>query len=211
LKTVLFLKQYSFYMYRVLSILLCLGLISPGFAQKVSVDISACRAMMDVVDALKGGKTKEEVSRQLDSILTTEPFVVMFRHYNRPFRPDHLPPGVFKRMILSLRYPEAYTAGEKERADQMLVYWKRFYERPEYYRKSIVQLQGTNLQQLISGGVRYAQSWLPPGMDIPSFILLHHPQRRQRGVCHRQRAGPRLFSTVPRFGHRASATKRDGR
>jgi hypothetical protein len=140
-----------------------------GFPQKVSVDLSSCSAMMNIIDDLRKGQSKNEVSKHLDSILNTRPMVVMFKHYNRPYRPDHLPKDVFKRMILSLRYPEEYKLGEKERADQMLDYWKLFYERPDFYRKSVIQLQQADLEYLINKAVQYAQNWLPLTMKIPGF------------------------------------------
>lgn len=153
----------------VLRIILFLLIAMNGFSQKVSVDISSCQAMMNVIDELKSGRGKDQVSKELDSIFKTRPFVIMFDHYNRPYRPDHLPIDVFKRMILSVKYPDEYKKGEKERADQMLVFWKLFYERPDFYRRSISQLQESSLDQLINEGIQYAQSWLPPGMKIPDF------------------------------------------
>lgn len=140
-----------------------------SLSQKVAVDISSCSAMKNIIDELENGQIKNVISKHLDSILNTKTFIVMYKHYNRPYRQDHLPKDVFKRMILSLKYPEEYKEGEKERADQMRVYWKLFYERPEFYRKSVIQLQQTNLKYLINKGVQYAQSWLPSNMKIPDF------------------------------------------
>lgn len=125
-------------------------------AQNVEVDVSACYRMGNVLKAMKNGKSKAEVSVTLDSVLDTRPYKTMFRHYNRPFRPNHLPTSVFKRMILSLQFTNEYSPGENQRADQMLALWTEFYKDLPLFQKNLQQLKTANLATLINEGVNYA-------------------------------------------------------
>src|SRR6185369_10417267 len=128
-------------------------------ALPAQVDISACRGMYDVLEAMRSGASRETVSARLDALLQTRPYQVMFRHYNRSWRPNHLPPDVFKRMILSLQFPDAYHAGENERADTMRTRWTKFYPDLAAYESQLRQLSSAYLPRLIADGVRYAQGW----------------------------------------------------
>ena len=140
-------------------------------ALPAQVDISACRGMYDVLEAMRSGASRETVSARLDALLQTRPYQVMFRHYNRSWRPNHLPPDVFKRMILSLQFPDAYHAGENERADTMRTRWTKFYPDLAAYESQLRQLSSADLPRLIADGVRYAQGWLPDGWTIPDFYF----------------------------------------
>jgi hypothetical protein len=143
----------------------------PMHSQEVEVDISACRAMFEIVKAMRDGVPRATVEKRLDAVLETRPYRVMFAHYNRSWRPNHLPEAVFKRMILSLRFEGAYAAGENTRADAMRVHWKRYYDDPALFEKRLLQLESAPLRRLINDGVRYAQSWLPPEWTIPGFYF----------------------------------------
>ena len=140
-------------------------------AGPVQVDVSACREMLDVLKAMRNGASQAGVSARLDRLLQSKPYRAMFRHYNRSWRPNHLPPDVFKRMILSLQYPGVYTPGENERADTMRGRWTKFYPDLAPYEKQLAQLEAADLERLIDDGVRYAQGWLPPAWTIPDFYF----------------------------------------
>ena len=145
------------------------------FSQKVEVDYSACRAMMLFIHYLKQENNREKLSAKLDSILQTRPYQTMFRHYNRPYRPNHLPVDVFKRMIMSLKFADLYNKGENERADDMLKLWKKFYTNTALYKKNLRQIELSNLNVIIQEGIRHAQHWLPGSMKIPDFYFFIHP------------------------------------
>ena len=143
----------------------------PLGAQEVEVDISACQGMYAVLKTMHDGAPKEQVSGMLDTLLDTRPYQVMFKHYNRSWRPNHLPKPVFKRMILSLRFPKEYSAGENERADTMRTRWTKYYPGLSVYETQLRQLEAADLHKLINDGVRFAQSWLPPEWKIPNFYF----------------------------------------
>ncbi len=149
--------------------ILVASLSVPGAAQDVRVDISACRGMYEVLKAMRDGLPRDQVSRMLDGLLATPPYQVMFKHYNRSWRPNHLPEAVFKRMILSLRFEGEYSSGENERADAMRARWTAYYPDLSAYESQLRQLESADLPRLIKNGVRYAQSWLPRGWKIPGF------------------------------------------
>ena len=151
--------------------LVCAFSSVPLPAQKVEVDISACRGMYAVLKAMHDGAPKEKVSSLLDTLLDTRPYQVMFKHYNRSWRPNHLPQPVFKRMILSLGFAEEYAAGENERADTMRTRWRKYYADLSMYETQLRQLEAAELHTLINDGVRFAQSWLPPEWKIPDFYF----------------------------------------
>jgi len=151
-------------------------LARPAAASHVTVDIAACRQMDSLLTAMRAGAPRDSVQRALEHILDTPSYRVMFRHYNRSWRPNHLPPAVFERMILSLEFPDAYTAGENSRADAMLVRWRAAYDDLPAYRRALGQLERAKLPSLVAQGVRYAQTWLPPGWTIPDFTLVMQPQ-----------------------------------
>lgn len=148
-----------------------LSLTVTASAQKVDVDISACRAIFEVMTVMHAGAPRADVERQLDAVLATRPYRVMFAHYNRSWRPNHLPEEVFRRMVLSLRFADAYRVGENERADRMRVLWARFYGDLPGYEKRLRRLESADLEGLIAEGVRYAQAWLPAEWKVPDSYL----------------------------------------
>lgn len=150
-------------------------------AQNVEVDVSACNLMYNVLSAMKGGKQKAEVSEMLDKVLQTKPYQTMFKHYNREWRPNHLPEQVFKKMILSLQYSGEYSIGENERADQMLLHWKNIYNNLRLYKKNLDQLTNINIEQIISDAVNNAKTWLPQGWNIPDSYFFIHPNGGSNG------------------------------
>jgi hypothetical protein len=117
------------------------------------------------------GAPREKISSLLDTILATRPLGIMFKHYNRSWRPHHLPEPVFKKMIMSLRFEGEYSPGENDRADAMRIRWKEFYGNLPLYERNLRQLEEADLPRLIGEGVRYAQEWLPPGWIIPDFYF----------------------------------------
>lgn len=140
-------------------------------AQSADVDISACVAIEKILFSMKNSVPKTQVSSMLDSVLSTKPYVMMFKHYNRSWRPNHLPPAVFKRLILSLKFDGEYSVGENQRADQMIEIWKKYYNDLQLYSKILHQFQKIDLNKLINDAVSYAQSWLPPKWQIPDFYF----------------------------------------
>lgn len=126
----------------VLAFVLCAFSFSlPLAGQEVQVDVSACRGMYVVLKAMREGAPKEKVAGMLDTLLDTEPYQVMFKHYNRSWRPNHLPKPVFKRMILSLQFKEQYSAGDNERADTMLTWWTKYYPDLTQYESQLHHLK----------------------------------------------------------------------
>jgi hypothetical protein len=109
-------------------------------------------------------------------MLETPAYRVMFRHYNRSWRPNHLPPAVFERMILSMKYSGEYAVGENQRADSMLTRWRAAYGDLPRCERQLARLEAANLPALVNRGVTYAQGWLPPGWTIPDFNLIVLPQ-----------------------------------
>ena len=93
------------------------ALFLPALALPVQVDVSACRGMYDVLTAMRDGAPRDTVAGMLDALLESPPYQIMFKHYNRSWRPNHLPEDVFKRMILSLQFQGEYLPGENQRAD----------------------------------------------------------------------------------------------
>jgi hypothetical protein len=148
----------------------------PARAARVDVDLSACRSIYALLEEMRGGAPHDTVKTALDRILLSPAYQVMFRHYNRSWRPHHLPPDVFERMILSLEFPAEYRVGENQRADSMLTRWRAAYADLPRYRRQLERLEGAHLPELIDRGVRYAQGWLPPGWTIPDFPLIVLPQ-----------------------------------
>lgn len=153
-----------------------LGAPSPARAARVSVDLRACRDMYGVLVAMHGGAPHDSVKAALDKLLDTPGYRVMFRHYNRSWRPHHLPPEVFERMILSLAFPSEYATGENTRADSMQVRWRAAYGDLPGYERRLGSLEAANFPALVERGVHYAQSWLPKGWTIPDFPLIVQPQ-----------------------------------
>ena len=148
---------------------------SIAFSQNVETDISACKNTLLIFEQLSSDIPKETIESTIDSILHTKPYRVMFQHYNRDWRPNHLPEDVFKRMILSLKFPNEYKHGENQRADAMLKYWKQAYENLDDFKQKIRFLENANLSELIQKGVSNAQNWLPTSMNIPDFYFFVHP------------------------------------
>jgi hypothetical protein len=149
---------------------------SPARASHVNVDMSACRPMVHLMRAMRAGAPRDSVQAALERLLETPAYRVMFKHYNRSWRPNHLPPAAFERMVLSLGFPGAYAVGENQRADSMLTRWRAAYDDLPRCERQIERLEAARLPDLIERGVRYAQGWLPPGWTIPDFTLIVLPQ-----------------------------------
>ena len=145
-------------------------------AARVSVDIGACRDVYSLLVAMHAGAPRDNVKAALDKLLDTPGYRVMFRHYNRSWRPHHLPPDVFERMILSLEFPAEYRVGDNTRADSMLVRWRAAYDDLPRYERRLRRLEAAHIPALVERGVRYAQGWLPKGWTIPDFPLIVQPQ-----------------------------------
>lgn len=165
--------------------------------QNVDVDISACEKILPVLKAMKNGSKKEKVSLQLDSILNKKPYEIMFMHYNRSWRPNHLPQEVFKKMIMSLEFKDEYTLGTNQRADKMLSKWSKFYNDLDLYEKNLNQLQQSDIDRLINVGVSFAQSWLPEDWRIPDFYFFIHPNGGSNGFAIGDNQGYDFFA-LPR-------------
>lgn len=166
-------------------LILALGseLTGAGAAQIFKVDTSACDKVLPVLEAMRTGAPLEKTSAELDAVLEIPAYRVMFEHYNRSWRPNHLPKEVFKRMILSLRFADQYAAGENIRADAMRTKWSRFYDDLDLYRRNLRQMAATDLQALIGDAVRFAESWLPPEMTIGDFDFSIHPNGGSPGFA----------------------------
>lgn len=153
-----------------------IGTACPAQAARVTVDLDACRAMGALLGAMHEGAPRDSVKAGLEKLLEAPAYRVMFRHYNRSWRPHHLPPEVFERMILSLEFPADYTVGENQRADSMLVRWRAAYADLPRYQRRLQKLEAVNLQALVERGVSYAQQWLPKGWTVPDFPMIVLPQ-----------------------------------
>ncbi|MGV3539247.1 MAG: DUF5700 domain-containing putative Zn-dependent protease [Rufibacter sp.] len=158
--------------------LLCL-VFGAADAQGVEVDISACQGVYNLFQAMQTTQDRAALERQLDSLLATRAYTTMFSHYNRPFRPNTLPKDVFRRMVLSLKYPEAYQQGENFITDDMRTsFWKPAFDNLPLFKERLGELQAVRLQPLIDRGIAVAQSWLPPGMNVPDFYFVVLPVGR---------------------------------
>lgn len=151
--------------------MVCLGQPQAAHAQQIDVDISATRAMYNVLSALEAGRPKDDVGAVLDSVLQTRPYRTMFAHYNRSWRPNHLPPAVFKRMILSVQFPAEYTKGENTRADQMLPLWQRTYAGLPAFEANVRALERMDVAKLAREALRETKEWLPRGWSVPDYYL----------------------------------------
>jgi len=157
-------------------VLLTLLTAAPAHARQVTIDIQGCRDVYQLLSAMKAGVSRDSAARSIDRLLETPAFRTVFHHYNRSWRPNHLPPDVFKRMILSVAFDGEYKEGENERADTMLPRWRAAYADLPRYRRQLDQLEKAKLQTLVDRGVDYAQGWLPRGWTIPDFTLVVTPQ-----------------------------------
>lgn len=140
-------------------------------SDKIELDLSGCYSMLEVLTEMKNGKPENEISKKLDAVLDTKPFQAMFKHYNRSWRPTHLPVAIFKQMIMSLRFKNIYTKGENDRADAMLPYWIKFYENIALFSENLNQLKKADIITKTAAAADFAKSWLPPGWDIRDAYL----------------------------------------
>lgn len=141
----------------------------------VVVDLSAVEMIYDLFQNMKEGKSLTTISNELDSILDSRPYQTMFQHYNRSWRPNHLPKDVFKRMILSLQFPDQYTPGENRRSGQMLPKWKTYYNNLSMFEDKLEHIKGMNLNRIINESIKRAENWLPPEMKIENYYFFIHP------------------------------------
>jgi len=142
---------------------------------RFGVDISACEEIFELLKEMKSGCSQADAAARLDGIMDSKPYTVMFAHYNRDWRPDHLLPDVFKRMVLSLEFSGLYTPGENQRADRMLTFWTKYYGDLSEYERKLQMIRDTDLNGMITEAIAFAQSWLPPEMIVPEFYFTIHP------------------------------------
>lgn len=55
----------------------------------ITVDLSAINMVYDLFSDMKGNKSYTDFSNKLDLTLDSKLYQVMFKHYNRPWRPNH--------------------------------------------------------------------------------------------------------------------------
>ncbi|MEM8508640.1 MAG: DUF5700 domain-containing putative Zn-dependent protease [Bacteroidota bacterium] len=182
-----------------IALLLALVFLRSG-AQTVETDISACSGMLSIFEQMRSNTSKAIIEQQLDSILLTRPYEIMFQHYNRDWRPNHLPKHTFKKMILSLKFPNTYDIGTNERADAMLPFWKNAFSNIKRFRKNIQALENTNLSKAIQLGVLDAQKWLPESMSIPDFYFFVHPNGGSSAFAIKGKQGYDFFK-LPKHSH----------
>lgn len=149
-----------------------------SYSQQVTVDVSGSGSMIQLLNEIKANVSQSVIEKRLDSILNTRPYQFMFQHYNRSWRPNTLPKDVFKRMILSLKWPHLYEQGENVVADYMKELWTDFYVGLSEYERRFAQLNDPKLNTYIQQGINYAQQWLPPNMKVPDFYLAILPVGR---------------------------------
>jgi hypothetical protein len=149
-----------------------------SFSQQITIDISGSVAMVHLLKDIKTDKPQTIIETRLDSVLNTRPYQFMFQHYNRSWRPNTLPKDVFKRMIISLKWPDAYKLGENKVADYMKDLWTIFFTELDIYEKRVAQLSDPKLNTYIQHGVNHAQKWLPSNMKVPDFYLAILPVGR---------------------------------
>ncbi len=148
----------------------------PGLsAAGIIVDASACGRVYDLLLMMKSGAGKPAVGAEVDTMLDSVPYRIMFRHYNRNWRPNHLSPGVFKRMIMSLAFPGEYATGENQRADRMLPLWRKFYADLPLFEGNLREIREADLARMITERVAFAQTWLPPEWRIPDIRMFIIP------------------------------------
>jgi hypothetical protein len=161
--------------------------------KEIKIDITACNLIYDLFKDMKKGSTLDSVSKKLDFVLDTPAYVTMFKHYNRDWRPHHLPKDVFKRMILSVAFQEQYTLGENERADHMLEKWNYYYNNINEYKNTLQKLQKSDLRKMIKNSIKEAQSWLPPEMKIKYFDFFINPNGSSPGYIINESQGYDFF------------------
>lgn len=175
-------------MYGLLRLVSLFLLFLPGgfsaAAQKIDIDISACQGMYRLFQTMHTSQARAVIEHQLDSLVASRPYTTMLSHYNRSYRPNTLPKDVFKRMVLSLKYPEVYKEGENFITDDMRVsFWRPAYNNLPLFKERLTELQNVPWPSLIAEGVNVAQSWLPAGMNIPDFYFVVLPVGRSNAFA----------------------------
>lgn len=102
---------------------------------------------------------------ELDQILAGPSYQAMFRHYNRSWRPDHLPPSAFRDMILG-----ALAGGappENDRASQMRPRWDAAVSDIQRLSRDVRAIEALVDRGLVEDALAQAERWLPPGQAIP--------------------------------------------
>jgi hypothetical protein len=142
---------------------------------RIEIDISTCRHILNLFRMMHETQDRPAIDRKLTDILDSRTYRTMFTHYNRSWRPNHLPPDVFKRMILSLKFHDAYEAGDNQRADQMLPQWETYYSDLEMFENRVEELEDLDLKVIIEEAIAVAHAWLPKEMRIEDFYVTIHP------------------------------------
>lgn len=155
-------------MKRVFVLILLAGII---FGQNVKVSYSSCQDVLDLLKMMKNRSVKSQVEKKIDKLLSHKDYKVVFSFYKNNFS-NNINKNIFKKMILSLRWPDEYRRGENHTADQMLVLWSRVYNNLPHLQHKINQLEKINLKALIKASVRRANQWLPPGMKAKTFNFI---------------------------------------
>jgi hypothetical protein len=154
----------------------CVGSESPPEeAGRIDIDVSACYGTAKLLEGMRAGADEQAVREELERLMNTRAYKTMFKHYNRDWRPNHLPEDVFERMILSLRFDGMYAEGESRRADQMFPKWRDYYRHPEKYAAHLEELEAIDFDEIVNRSMATAASWLPPEMTIDDFYLFVHP------------------------------------
>ena len=167
--------------------LLYIFFISYSFGQ--TIDVSTIEPMMSFIIELKSEeKVTQSLKDKLHRILDMKSYQYMFEHYNRDWRPDHLPSTVFANMILSLKEHAYYTTGSNRRADQMYPFWKSIYLNPDSMRTVIDKFKSIDFKAMMKRSNDLAATYLP-NRELPKYHVFFHLNGGSNGFAFRSKDG----------------------
>ena len=145
----------------------CLSLLLTGIAgtsvtaaEPPQVFVRQATEMIEFLERLRDTSSEEELSQALSDIVSGPSYTAMFAHYNRSWRPDHLPKADFESMVLGLRGD--FESPTNDRAAQMLPRWTGALTRLDGLVADVRELERLVDEGLVENAIAEASRWLPP-------------------------------------------------
>ena len=120
---------------------------------------------VEMVQFLEDLVAGQSGAAELEGILDGPSYQAMFGHYNRSWRPDHLPREAFRGMILGLA--QGPHTVSNHRAAQMLPRWSGAVGSLPQLKRDIMEIETLVSEGLVDRALANAAAWLPDGAAVP--------------------------------------------
>ncbi len=122
------------------------------------------REMISILERLRDEPADQALKSDLERVLAGASYTAMFGHYNRSWRPDHLPPPAFATMVLNAGMED--WESDNGRVSSMLPHWRAALRSLEQLSQDVSAIERLVAEGMVGEAIAQAEEWLPEGQAI---------------------------------------------